>query len=111
MPQVANPHSKAWLSVGAFLNHDTIFYLSHIHRIIECFGLEGTFKGHLAQTLCSEQGHLQLDQVAQSPVQLALNVSRDGASTMSLGNLCQGFTTLVVKNLFFISSLNLPPLV
>jgi len=36
---------------------------------MECFGLEGTFKGHLAQHLCSEQGHLQLDQVAQSPVQ------------------------------------------
>jgi len=37
------------------------------HRIRECFGLEGTFRGHLAQP--SEQGHLQPDQVAQSPVQ------------------------------------------
>ena len=33
------------------------------------FGLEGTFKGHLVQPSCNEQGHLQLDQVAQSPVQ------------------------------------------
>ena len=39
------------------------------HRITEWFGLEGTFKGHLVQPLCNEQGHLQLDQVAQSPVQ------------------------------------------
>jgi len=31
------------------------------HRNIECFGLERTFRGHLAQTPCSE--------VAQSPVQ------------------------------------------
>lgn len=28
------------------------------------FRLEGTFKGHLVQPLCHEQGHLQLDQVA-----------------------------------------------
>jgi len=39
------------------------------HRIIEWFGLEGTFKGHLVQPPCSGQGHLPLDQVAQSPVQ------------------------------------------
>jgi len=39
------------------------------HKIIERFGLEGTFKGHLVQHPCSEQGHLQQDQVAQSPVQ------------------------------------------
>uniref|UniRef100_A0A672TKS7 Guanylate cyclase domain-containing protein n=1 Tax=Strigops habroptila TaxID=2489341 RepID=A0A672TKS7_STRHB len=31
---------------------------------------------------------------------LALNVSRDGVSTTSLGNLCQCFTTLIVNNFF-----------
>ena len=31
--------------------------------------VEGTFRGHLAQAPCSEQGHLALDQVAQSPIQ------------------------------------------
>jgi len=30
--------------------------------------LEGTFKGHLVQPPCSEQGQLPLDQVAKSPV-------------------------------------------
>jgi len=58
------------------------------------FELEGTFKGHVVQLLCDEQGHLQLDQVAQS---LTLNVSRDGASIASLGNLFQCLTTLTAK--------------
>ena len=42
------------------------------YRIIECFGLEGTFRGHLAQPPCNKQGHLQLDQVVQSPIQPGL---------------------------------------
>jgi len=47
-------------------------FLQTHRRIIECFGLEGTFRCHPAQPPCSEQGHLQLDQVAQSPVQPGL---------------------------------------
>ena len=43
----------------------------------ESFELEGTFKGHLVQLPCNKEGHLQLDEGAQS---LTLNVSRDGAS-------------------------------
>jgi len=43
-----------------------------MHTTTEGFGLEGTFRGHLVQTPCREQGHLQLDQVAQSPVQPGL---------------------------------------
>ena len=39
---------------------------------------------------------------------LALNASRDGASTTSLGNLFQCVTTLCVKNFLLISYLNLP---
>ena len=34
-------------------------------RIIESLELEGTFKDHLVQLPCNEQGHAQLDQVAQ----------------------------------------------
>jgi len=41
----------------------------------------------------------------RAPSNLALNVSRDGASTTSLGN-----SFLMVKNFFLISSLNLPSL-
>ena len=39
---------------------------------------------------------------------LALNASRDGASTATLGSLFQCITTLCVKNFLLISNLNLP---
>jgi len=39
------------------------------HRVIELFESEGIIKCHLVQPFCNEQGHIQLDQVAQSPVQ------------------------------------------
>ena len=45
--------------------HSCVYY----HRVIELFELKGTFKGHLVQSPYSEQGQLQLHQVAQSPVQ------------------------------------------
>jgi len=38
---------------------------------------------------------------------LALNTAREGAAPASQGNLCQGLTTLIRKNLFLISNLNL----
>jgi len=48
------------------------------------------------------------DQVLRAPSSLILSVSRDGASTTNLGNLCQCLTTCIIKNYFLISSLNLP---
>ncbi|KAK4815356.1 hypothetical protein QYF61_001344 [Mycteria americana] len=48
--------------------------------------------------------------ILRAPSSLTLNVSRDGAPTTSLGNLCQCFTTVIVKKFFLISSLNLPSL-
>jgi len=72
---------------------------SHVHRITEWFGLEGTLTTIWFQPPCHGQRHLPLDQVAQSPIHLALNTARDGAATDSLDNLCQGLTTLIVKNM------------
>jgi len=46
--------------------------------------------------------------VLRAPSNLALNVAREGAATASLGNLGQGLTTLMGKNFFLISNLNLP---
>jgi len=78
------------------------------HRIIEWLGLEGTLKTISFQPLCHEQGHLPLDQVAQSSIQPGLEHCRKGAPTASLGNQCQCLTTLMVKNFFLMPSLNLP---
>jgi len=46
-----------------------ILLTTPIRRIIEAFELEGTFNAHLVQLPCNEQGHLHLDQAAQSPIQ------------------------------------------
>ena len=46
--------------------------------------------------------------VLRAPSNLALNTAREGAATASLGNLCQGLTTLRVKDFFLLSNLNLP---
>lgn len=40
----------------------------------------------------------QTPRITQGQSNVALNISRDGASTTSVGNLCQGLTTSTVKN-------------
>ena len=72
-------------------------------RTIESFELEGTFKGHLVQLPCN----LQLNQVLRAPSSPTLNISKDGTSTTSLGNLNQCLTTPIKKAFFLVSSLNL----
>ena len=42
---------------------------------------------------------------------LAWNVFRDGASTITLGNLFQCLITLIIKDYFLISSPNIPSLI
>jgi len=78
------------------------------HRInTECLGLEGTLKDHLAQSPAVSRDSFNRMRLLTVPSNLALNVSRDGASTTSLSNLGQCFTTLIVKYFFLIFSLNL----
>ncbi|KAK4823100.1 hypothetical protein QYF61_025838 [Mycteria americana] len=75
--------------------------------IIEWFGLEGTFKGHLVQPRCNEQGHLQLDQVAQSPLQPDLMFPGMGHLQPPWAT-CLCSTIPIVIHFFLTSSLNPP---
>ena len=63
-------------------------------EIIESFYLERICNGHIVQLPFNVQGHLQLDQVAQS---LTLSVSMNGTSTTSLGNLFQMFQIILFQ--------------
>jgi len=81
-------------------------------RVIESLELEGTVKGHLAQSPCNKQGHLQLDQVAQGLIQSRLESFQGcgGTSTTPLGNLFQFLIILTLKDFSLIYNLNLPSL-
>ena len=76
------------------------------HWIIEWFELEGTLKTIQLQPPCHGQGHLPLDQAAQSLIHPDLEHFQGGLSTISPGNLFQHLTTLTVKKFFLISNLN-----
>jgi len=78
------------------------------YRIIERFGLEGTFKDHLLQTPCRGQEHLSLNQVAQSPIQPDFEHSK----SWYIHNFSRQHIPVPhyahLKNFFSTSNLNLP---
>jgi len=83
------------------------------HRIIECFGLEWTFKGHLAQPPPVSRDIFNWIRLLRAPSNLAWNVSRDGASTtsQSLPSSSDTYSTLLhleelllLLKIFFFSS-------
>jgi len=65
-------------------------------------------KDHLVPTPAMSRDIFHQPRVLRAPSNLALNSAREGAATASLGNLGQGLTTLMGKNFFLISHLNLP---
>ena len=75
---------------------------------IELFELESTIKGHLVQLPCNKQGHLQLDQVAQSPVQPDLECLRGWGIHHTSGQPVPVFNHFYCIYLFLIFSINLP---
>ena len=72
--------------------------------------MEGTFRGHLAQSPCSEQGHLQQDQAAQNPVQPDLQCFQGWGLHYLSRQPLPVFYYPYFKIFFLISSLNLPSL-
>ena len=76
------------------------------YRITESLELEGTFKDHLVQLPCNEQGHPQLDLGVQGLIQPHLESPQGwGTPHTILGNLFQCLITLTVKDL--VSDLNI----
>jgi len=80
------------------------------HRLTIWFGLEATLKLIWLHPPAHMQGPLPPAQGAPSPIQPGLEPCQGGAATASLGDLGQGLTTLIVKNFFLTSDLNLPSL-
>jgi len=52
---------------------------------MDCFGLEGTFRGRLAQPPAVSRDIFNYTRLLRAPSKLTLNVSRDGVSAASLG--------------------------
>ena len=78
--------------------------------IIESLRLERTFEGYLVYPRpAMSRDIFNSIRLLRAPFNLTLNVSRDGASPIYLGNLCQCFTTLIsTLNLLYFSLKPLP---
>jgi len=98
------------LSFGSVADGTLLTLLVRSHSAPYSLGLEGTSEGHPVQLPCNELGHHSYIRLPRAWSGLAFKVSRDEASTTSLGNLYQHLTTLTVKGFFPISSRNLPSL-
>lgn len=78
-----------------------------IDIFVEWQGLEGILGVIQFQLAVSEVARHCIRQPT-NPSSLALDASRDGASTACLGSLCQCLTTVPVTNFFLTSNLSLP---
>ena len=83
-----------------------ISYTESQSRILESYELEGTLEGPSSPNPCNEQGHLQLHQVAQSPVQPDLECLQ-GWSIHCLSGQPVPVPHHSYYNFFLISNLNL----
>lgn len=77
-------HSTSAMEPWQCLWSDTSREMGHWRQNHRMVWVGNDLKDHLVPTLCHVPGHLPLDQVAQSPVNLSLKTSRDGDSTTSL---------------------------
>lgn len=77
------------------------------YRMTEWIMLERTFRGHLVQASCNEQGHLQPDQIFQSPVQPDLGCFQRWGIYHFTGQPVPVSHVLNIKNSFQVSCLRL----
>lgn len=77
-------------------------------HMIEWFGLEGTFKDHIIQPPCHGRDIFHWMRLLKSLSSLTWNILVVGASIASLGNLLPCLATFIIKELFLMSSVNLP---
>ena len=84
---------------------DKLFYITDS---LNGLGWKGPLRSYSSNPPAIGRDTSLQTRLVRAPFSLALNASREGASTTSLGNLFQCLTTLTVQNFFLISSLNLP---
>ena len=87
--------------------HTEEINLTEFHRNIEWFGLQGTSKVIQFQPPTMARDTFHQTRLLRAPSNLALNTSREGAGTASLGNLFQCLTSHIIKNFLLMCSLNL----
>lgn len=91
---------------GASLSANSSDEPNQLFRIIEYFGVEGTFKGCLGPAMSRDI--FNCIGLLKALSNFALNVSRNGAARSSPYSLCQCFTILIINCCFLKSSVNLP---
>lgn len=69
-----------------------------IHMAIESFELGGPLKAMQPNSLALNRDSYSLMWLHRALPSMTLNVSKDGASIMSLGNVFQCFTILIIRN-------------
>ena len=96
------------LFVAGHQCHNCIFFavFSWFHRTIEQFGLEETFKSIQFQSSTAGRAATHQIRLSRASFNLALNISRNGASTASLGSLFHPLE--ILQNFLQTSHLNLP---
>jgi len=80
-------------------------------RIIESqngWGQKGPYRSTSSNPRAMDRDIFHQPRVLRAPSNLALSTAREGAATASPRNLGQGLTTLMGKNFFLLSDLNLP---
>lgn len=74
------PAVSIYLQINSPSDKDMKFFFLFYSSIIEScnsLSLKGPFKDYLVQTLCNELGHIQLEQIAQSPIEPDLEYLRE----------------------------------